>query len=250
MNSIARILITALLLSAALPTLADYHATLPRWQAVLEAYVDDQGRTDFVRLATSRSDLDAFVRALERDGPRSNPARFDSREAQLAFHINAYNALAMHGILERGIPKNFSSFFKRARFFRFRSITVDGDETNLYDYENKVIRKLNDPRVHFALNCMVRDCPRLPQTPFIAAEIDAQLDALSREFFSKSKHIRVENDVKRLHLSSILDFYTEDFTSAGEQGLIEYVNQWRDTPVPRDFQVEFIEYDWTVNQAP
>jgi hypothetical protein len=69
---------------------------------------------------------------------------------------------------------------------------VDGEKTNLYDYENKVIRPLGDARVHFALNCMVRSCPRLPRTPFKADTLDLVLEQLSHEFFMSEKHLRVD----------------------------------------------------------
>ena len=37
---------------------------------------------------------------------------------------------------------------------------------SLYTLENDVIRPLGDERVHFALNCMVVSCPRLPRVAF------------------------------------------------------------------------------------
>lgn len=240
------------LLAALLAPLAaaDYHAALAHWATVLDAYVDDSGRTDFVGLARDRAALDRFVAALAGDGPRTRPAAFDGTAAELAFHVNAYNALAMHGVIERGIPEDFDSFFKRAGFFRFRKVMVDGEETNLYDYENRVIRKLGDARVHFALNCMVRSCPRLPREPFEAATLDAAFDGATREFLADPRHLRVDHAGETLWLSAILDFYTEDFTDDGRQGLIAWVNRWRNEPVPAHYRVRFLDYDWTVNQAP
>ena len=53
---------------------------------------------------------------------------------------------------------------------------------SLYDYENKVIRPVGDPRVHFVLNCMVVDFPRLPDKPFARDMLDSQLNEASFEF--------------------------------------------------------------------
>lgn len=228
-----------------------YHAALDAWARLLDLHVDDRGRTDFRALSAAPGDLEHFVNAVADDGPRSRPAAFDSVHAKLAFHINAYNALAMQGVIDEGIPSDFDGFFKRAGFFRFRAVRVDGEKTNLYDYENDVIRPLGDPRVHFALNCMVRDCPRLPREAFRADTLDAALNEAAVEFLNSDRHVRPDPPRKTLWLSAIIDFYTEDFApSERDADVIDYVNRYRAEPVPRDWRVRYLDYDWTVNQAP
>ncbi len=228
-----------------------YDDALQDWAFVLETYVDDNGRINFVALSADRDRLDRFVGFIRSSGPSSDPKTYDTDSKVIAYHINAYNALAMHGVLERDIPKDFDSFFKRLSFFRLRRVTVDGDETNLYDHENKVIRPLGEERVHFALNCMVRDCPRLPREPFLADRLDSQLEDVTREFFSKERHVRIDREKKELWLSKILDFYTEDFVPSGRrQGLVGYVNRYLKTPIPADYSVRYIPYDWTINRQP
>ena len=228
-----------------------YEQAIETWRGILSEYVDEQGRTDFKRLATMPADLNQVVSVLQTFGPNTAPDYFDTEEKVLAYHINTYNALAMHGVIDEGIPKAFNSFFKRAGFFRFRKVTLDGDETNLYDYENKVIRKFNEPRIHFALNCMVKDCPRLPQEPFEADTLDEQLERGATEFFSKDVHFFRNPDKKEVWVSEILDFYTEDFAASGKtQALIPYINRYLDDKIPTDWRVKFINYDWTINQQP
>lgn len=246
--------IAALFLSgppAPAPAEDEFAAALMHWSVVLDRFVDDDGRTNFVALAADRADLDRFVAYIGRADPLSRAGEFTGPEAVLAYHINAYNALAMHGVIEEGIPEGFNNFFARAGFFKFRKVTIGGRKTSLYDYENKLIRPLGEPRVHFALNCMVRDCPRLPREPFRAETLEAQLDVAAREFFSSEKHIRIEAGKKELWLSEILDFYTEDFVGRDRaQDLIAYVNRYRPEPVAADFRVRFIPYDWTINRQP
>lgn len=228
-----------------------YLAALPKWQKVLETNVDDKGRIDFKNIAKDPSDLSTFVDAIEAVSPSSNPELFQNRDAVLAYHVNTYNALAMWGVIQRDIPKNFSSLIKRASFFKFRSVVIGGKKTNLYDYENKVIRPLDEPRTHFALNCMVKDCPRLLQKAYYAETLDQDLQIASQEFFSKEQHIRFDDDKKKVYLSGIMKFYTKDFTPNGKkQDLIPYVNQFSARQVPDDYSVKFLKYDWTVNQQP
>jgi len=228
-----------------------YHARLVDWAATLERFVDDQGRTDFVSLEKDTAQLQRFVDAIAEVSPTSHPDLFPTEEHVLAYHVNAYNALAMKGVIERGIPDNFSSLFKRASFFKFRKVIIGGKKTNLYDYENKVIRPLGEPRMHFVLNCMVIDCPRLPKTVFTPESLEKDLQVASIEFFNKAKHIEISTKKKTVYLSGIMKFYTKDYVASGKkQDLVAYVNQYRNTAIPADYRVKFLDYDWTINQSP
>lgn len=224
---------------------------LAPWAAVLERFVDARGRVDFSALAADRDDLDRFVAWVQRTSPASHPDLFPDRDAELAYHINAYNALAMQGVIDEGIPADFGSIFKRAGFFKLRKVIVGGQRTSLYDYENEVIRGYGDARVHFALNCMVRDCPRLPREPFRAATLDAQLDAAAREFLGDDANVNADHQARELRLSELLKFYTADFVGADRpQALAAYVNRYREREVPTDYRVRFRRYDWTINRQP
>ena len=75
------------------------------WSRVLEQFVDAEGRVNFETLAINRTDLDRVVAYVYDTGPNNQPQLFTSREAVLAFHLNAYNALAMHQVIESGIDR-------------------------------------------------------------------------------------------------------------------------------------------------
>lgn len=228
-----------------------YLEALPAWQATLSQFVDDEGRIDFIALAEDPANLQTFVDAIAQVSPRSHPQLFPTQDAVLSYHINTYNALAMHGVIERGIPDNFSSFFKRASFFKLRKVKIGGKKTDLYTYENKVIRAIDEPRAHFALNCMVRDCPRLPQEVFEPETLEAKLDLLTREFLSKPKYIRIDHEARVVELSFIFKLYTKDFVESGKvKDLGQYVNQYVEPAIPDDYKVKIMKYDWTINHRP
>jgi hypothetical protein len=229
----------------------DYQEALLAWSKVLTEYVDEQGRIDFITLVKHPEDLKQFVHFIARVSPLSHPGLFPSKQAVLAYHINAYNASAMYNVIATGVPTGFNYFAKRFWFFKSIKVFIGGDMTSLYDYENNVIRKLGEPRIHFALNCMVRDCPRLPRKVFVAETLEQDLSQLSQEFFNNQKHLRIDHEQKIVYVSEILDFYTEDFVASGKsQDLIAYINQFRTIAIPNDYQLKFIDYDWTVNQQP
>lgn len=208
---------------------------------VLQRYVNERGQVDFPALQRNRTDLDHYVAYVAR-----TPARhFTGGNERLAHYINSYNALSMYNVLESGIPRTHAGWAK-VRFFYLRKFIIGGRATSLYAYENDIIRKLGEPRIHFALNCSALGCPILPRTPFSGKGLEQELDRETRRFFSERRNLCVDHAKKKVYLSAILDFYTEDFTPPHAPSLIAYLNRYVPRPVPEDYAIEFIDYDWTV----
>ena len=218
------------------------------WARVLARHVDDAGRVDFRGMAVDRADLDRYVRWVYDHSPESHPHLFPGREDVLAFHLNAYNALAMHSVIEAGFPPSLAGPTK-VRFFWLNKIRVGGRELSLYYYENKVIRAFGEARIHFALNCMSVGCPALPRVPFNAAMLETQLQRETVKFMNDPKHVRVDVAARTAWLSEIFDFFPSDFLAVAPS-LLDYVNRFRAQKVPADYSVRFISYDWTVNSQP
>ena len=214
---------------------AAYHQA---WERVLGRFVDDEGRVDFKAIRESPDalrDQIAFV-------AKTDPESFATQEAKLAFLINAYNGLAMSHAAHSGLDPS-----SKVRFFFLSKHEVGGRRMSLHALENGVIRPMGEPKVHFALNCMVRDCPRLPREPFRADSLKAQLNRAAVEFLNSEKHVRVDDGRGAASLSSILKWYKEDFLAQAPT-LLDYANRYREKKIPPEYKVEFIPYDWTLNQ--
>ena len=218
------------------------------WARVLEKYVDDQGRINFAGAARDRADLDRFVAYIYDNGPNNQPQLFPTPAHVMAFHINAYNALAMHKVIATGIPET-NAGLKKVGFFYLGKVQVGGVPISLYDYENKVIRSLGEPRIHVALNCMSVSCPRLPREVFTAEKLEAQLTREAKLFFNEARNVAVDDVNKSVAISEILKFYTEDFLTQSSS-LIAYVNRYRDIKINEQYRVTFFNYDWTINRQP
>jgi hypothetical protein len=213
---------------------ADPQAT---WGQILQTYVDDQGRVDFRGVQANRGPLEQVVAWVANPGPKN-----------LAEHMNAYNALAMYNATRGDIPETLSGY-RKVPFFFLTDFTIGGKKMSLYAYENDLLRPMGEERIHFALNCMVRACPRLPREPFSNDRFEAQLDRETRLFFSETRNLEVIDAEKKVRVSEILKFYTEDFLKK-EPTLIAYINRYRSPPIPADYEVSFIPYDWTINIQP
>ena len=215
------------------------------WARVLSRFVNPQGEVDFGALAQDRADLDSMLRQVA-------ATAHDSRvgwSAQMAWLINAYNALSMFNVIASGVPDSHAGLNK-LRFFVGRQFNIGGRWQSLYSFENDVIRPLGrqqgDPRLHFALNCSAVSCPVLPRQPFTPEGLDAELARETRAFFARPGNFRIDADSRTVWLNQIMDFYTEDFVPVPARSLIEYANRFAPVAAPLDFAVRFTPYDWTV----
>jgi len=93
---------------------------------------------------------------------------------------------------------------------------------------------------------MVVSGPQLPRHAFAPDPLDSQLDAAARAFIGEDRNVHLDPARREVWLSAIFDFYTEDFLGKSPN-LMGYVNHYRAAPIPEDFKVRFLEYDWTVN---
>ncbi len=215
------------------------------WAAVLSRHVDDAGRIDFAGVSAKPQDLEVFVAWLATTGPAKDPGAFPSRETRLAYWLNAYNALAMYNVVRSGIPSELDSI--KVRFFGLTRFTIGAKAMSLNTLETRVVRPIGDPRVHFALNCMVRGCPRLPRVPFEAARLEEQLDVAAKLFLNEERNVQLLPDRSTVRFSDILRFYKGDFLKQAAS-LTAYVNLYRESKIPAGWKEEFIPYDWVVNK--
>jgi Protein of unknown function, DUF547 len=212
------------------------------WARVLSQYVNERGLVDFAGLAKAPQDLYAVVRYVA----TTKVELLATPSERLAHHINAYNALSMFNVIDLGLPASNTSLASRYRFFIGRKHQIGGQTQSLYDYENLVIRKLGEPRIHWALNCSALSCPVLPRQPFTAAMLDAELERESRAFFANPQNLRVDHNTRTVFLSEILNFFPEDFVPAAAPNLIAYVKRYSPMPLDESYRVDFIPYDWTI----
>jgi hypothetical protein len=246
---------------------AAFHADL---DAVLQRVVDDAGRIDYPALADDPATLERSYAWLAAISPDSHPALFPTADARLTYWLNAYNAAVLTTVVRhypiasvRDVRPPAALFFlpRLAGFFVLQRLTLGGARRSLYDLENRIVRRrFPDPRVHFALNCASASCPRLPRRAFTAAHLDAELDRETRRFIAEPRNVRVDPAARRIHLSSIFDWYERDFLDWLKQRhperaatLPAYVARYLPpadaaaVTACRDCTVTFVPYDWSLN---
>jgi Protein of unknown function, DUF547 len=217
---------------------------------VLSRYVDERGRVGFAMLAADQSDsgLPALEKYVDAIG-QANLSQVPVGAPRLAHMINAYNALSMYNVIRSGLPETHAGFAK-LRFFVLRKFQIGDQLLSLYSFENDIIRKLNDPRIHFALNCSALSCPILPREPFAAETLNDSLDAETRKFFANPSNLRIDHEQRTVYFNEILKFYTEDFTPSHAPSLIAYAQRYSSKEIPSNYSTAFLPYDWSVAHRP
>lgn len=167
------------------------------------------------------------------------------KKQQLAFYINAYNAWILHEALGKYPTKSVKDTL--FTFFTSKRITVAGQQTSFKALEDNVIRKLGEPRIHFALNCASRSCPPLSRQAFTSGNLDGQLETLAKGYVNSDRGVKYSPETKTAELSKIFDWYKDDFK--GEGGPIAFINKRRSTPIPAEAKINYQDYDWGLNEA-
>jgi hypothetical protein len=229
----------------------DLYAT---WDRLLSTYVDDEGLVDYAALkANDLEALDAFMRTLESTDPES----FASEQEQIAFWINAYNAVVVRQVVERypiESVRDVGSLWGLIGGFFKQEYPVAGRQMSADDIEHGTLReRYTDERIHWALVCAAFGCPRLLDRAYRPETLEETLRAQSYEFLSQPRGLQIDRSSTTLYLSSYFDWYAGDFEEvAGD--VIDYVLRYaagEDAAWIREHRdemtVRIMDYDWTLN---
>ncbi len=220
------------------------------WDVLLHEYVNGSGSVDYQRWKNDQQQLDTYLNHL-------STARFDpkaSRDAQLAFWINAYNAVTVKGIL-REYPttsiRNHTSELFGYNIWKDLQLIVESKPYSLDAMEHTVLRKMGEPRIHFAIVCASQGCPRLLNEAYVADRLDSQLATNAKAFFADQTKFSVDAMSEVIHVSPILKWFAKDFgddSAAQMKTISTYVpDSARSLVNSGRARVKYHNYDWNLN---
>lgn len=218
---------------------------------LLEKYVSD-GKVDY--LTWKKKDSDVFKKYIEGLSDVSLEKMTDGE--QKAFWINTYNAVTIYGVLNN-ISKNaflakvFSVLMVRG-FFDTIEHEIAGESLTLDNIENKKLRTgFNDPRVHFAIVCASKSCPKIQAQVFMAEGLDRRLDEAARLFIQDTTRNRLDKEKNILYSSQIFKWFSEDFID--EAGSVTpYLKKYLSEKDAKylsnhEIEIKYLHYSWLVN---
>lgn len=174
-----------------------------------------------------------------------NLADLQTKQDKLAFYINAYNIFAIKMVVDHWPLESIRDVGSWIFPVWKKDVGIlAGRQVTLHKIEHEILRKLDEPRIHFAIVCASVSCPDLLSEPYLAGKLDEQLEQQVVSFLNnEGKGLRVEG--REIQVSKIFDWFDEDFESTG--GIEQFVRQYK-PGLPTGLQVEAdIDYDWGVN---
>ena len=209
------------------------------WNELLQKHVSDNGNVNYKSFKTDHKKLLEYVHVLKLI--KSNK-EFDtiSKEEKLAYWINAYNALTIDLIIKNYPVKSI----KDIKDPWGQKLWELGDKWySLEDIEHEILRKMDEPRIHFAIVCASYSCPKLQNTAFTASNLETQLTAATKQFLSDTKRNEIkENSLK---ISKIFKWFDKDFEQNGS--LIDFLNTYTDVTISAKAKISYKDYNWDLN---
>ena len=211
----------------------EYYDQMDRF---LDNYHSESGLINYLHIAKNDATLDSLYSAIGEMDLRDKDDDF-----MKAFYINAYNIIVIKQVvvfypIEK--PFDVNGFFDNIKHI------VSNKEYTLDELEKGiVIPSFSDPRIHFALVCAAKGCPKIQHQAFRPETVEEDLESIAKEVINDPFFVKYENGT--LNLSKIFDWYANEFEA--KSSLIAYINQYREEPIPESVKIEYNEYDWSLN---
>ncbi|WP_127845578.1 DUF547 domain-containing protein [Psychroflexus aestuariivivens] len=208
---------------------------------LLQNYVDESGNVNYQKFKANEQKLDKYLNILKNNPPQNSWSENEKK----AYLINAYNAFTIKLIL-MNYPvesiKDIGGFFSSP--FSHEFANIGGEVYSLDDIEKGMLLKMNDPRVHFAINCASESCPKLWNEAYVASKLDQQLDKAAQSFINSDKNKLSKSKVE---LSKIFKWYASDFESEGRT-VIDFINTYSNLKINEDASISYLDYSWELNE--
>jgi len=239
---------------------------LPLFDQVLDVYVRG-GEVYYHALKLERARLDRYVDQLATTAVDSL-----SRDEQLAFWLNAYDALVLRTVIDHyPIPRRSPEYPAESirqipGAFEGRTHRVAGRALTLDQIEQTILAGFRDPRVYFAIGRGARGGGRLRSEMFTAARLEAQLTEVAGECVSRVECLQIDRAGGTVTVSAVFSWREKEFSAAYagsapaafssrspvERAAIAFAEpkllpSERTFLATNAFKVAFKPFDWTLN---
>jgi hypothetical protein len=264
-----RYIVIALLLAACAAVSAQESAPAARQSALdqlLDLYVRD-GFVYYRALKADRAKLDGYIGQMAAE----NIARL-SRDEQIAFWLNAYNALVLRTVIDRYPIQGHAAAYPSKSIrqipgaFEGMQHRVAGRTLTLDDIEKKVLPEFSDPRVYLALGRGAVGSGRLRSEAYVPARLETQLSEMAAECTTRPVCAQVDRSGNKVMASAIFSWREKEFAAAYgaaaapvfanrspiERAILSIIEP-RLVPAERQllaqntFQIVFEPFDWSLN---
>ena len=206
------------------------------WNGLLSKYVSASGSVNYEGLKEDHEKLRSYLALLAEEIPNDSWRR----EKALAYWINVYNAFTVDLIVSN-YPLSSITSLDNGNPWEKKRVKLAGKNYSLNNIEHDIIRpQFNDARIHFAVNCAARSCPKLLNTAWTENNLEKNLERLTQEFINSPNHNKIQKT--KASLSKIFEWYKDDFGD-----LVTFVNQYSAVKIAEGAVIEYMDYNWSLN---
>lgn len=204
---------------------------------IIKKHVTKDGRVDYAGIKKDKALLDAYLQLIKVNAPNDSW----SKNEKFAYYMNAYNAMTLDLIINNYPTESIKDLKDPWGQGNWKI----GDKTvTLEEIEHKILRKMDEPRIHFGINCASFSCPPLPNQAFTAQKVQSQMEELAIQFVNDPKRNKIS--INAVEISKIFKWFSEDFTNDGT--IIDYLNKYSTIKIDKDARVRYMDYDWNLNK--
>jgi len=216
------------------------------FNGLLKKNVTETGFVNYENFIADSLKLNSYLQLIETNYPNEKTW---SREEIMAYWINAYNAYTIQLIIRNYPLESIKDIQPGVAFINsvwdIKFISIEGQTLDLNNIEHNILRKMEEPRIHFAVNCASYSCPKLLNEAYTANKLEKQLQQQAIDFINDATRNKITTESAQI--SSIFNWFTGDFTKNGI--LKEFINTYSEVKISEDTKIEFMEYDWRLNEV-
>lgn len=214
------------------------------WDTLLRQHVSENGKVDYKGFIRDSVKFNQYLTLLSQHHPNDQNW---SREEQMTYWINAYNAFTVKLIVDHYPTKSIKDIKNGIPFVNtvwdIKFIKIEGRDYDLNNIEHGILRpKYKDPRIHMAINCASISCPKLFNRAYTADKLNEQLDEAARDFVNDDSKNKISADKPKV--SSIFNWYGGDFNN-----VIDFINKYAKTKINKGAKLEYLDYNWGLNEG-
>jgi hypothetical protein len=218
------------------------------YDKLLKKYVTVQGRVDYKGFIKDSVEFNKYLKTLS----NTPPPKTWTRNEQMAYWINAYNAFTIKLIMKYYPVKSIKDIGSSIQIpfvntpWDIKFITIGNNKMDLNNIEHGILRKkFDDPRVHMALVCASKSCPILLNEAYDPKRLDEQFKKQTQAFLADPYRNKVSPG--KPQLSMIFKWYGMDFNKNGKS-VNDFVNTYSPVKIKSGATISYIEYDWNLNE--
>lgn len=208
---------------------------------LLQKYVSASGDVNYAGFNKDEAKLQDYIKSLT-----SVNAASLSRNEQLAYWINAYNALTIDQIIRNYPTKSIMNIAGGKVWDQTLPYQFNGKSVTLNSIEKKTLLGSNlfDARIHFAVNCAAVSCPTLINKAYTADNVQSLLTQNTKAALNNPEFNKITT--AQASISTLFNWYKADFEKE-EGSVMNFINKYSATKINSNTKIDYLDYNWDLN---